>query len=621
VITDPVSSVDPITFEVVRGGLLTTAGEIKAGVMHSAMSPIVALGADLSCGVADATGRLVAQGQDIPAQLGALPMSIRATLDAMAGVDFEEGDAVISNDVYTMGANHLNDVLMIYPVFVDGSIVAYSAARSHWSDIGGVSAGSVNPAINEIYADGLRIPAIRLFRAGVLQEELASLILLNVRNPRERRWDMFAQYAGCRTGARSVERLCRKYGSDVVSQCMDKLLDYSERRLREGVKGLPDGEYSAEDWLDGDGIEERPVRLAAKVTVKGEDLSIDFEGSSPQVKGGMNAAWAATWGMAHYVVKGVIDYRIPSNEGCYRAVRVTSPKGTIVNPIEPAAAATGGLSETVNRVVDLLLMCFTQADPSRTPAGSMGTSGILAFRGPEKSEERRWYLGRRMAMESLTQRGGYGARSRLDGINGIGGHLGNTSHASMEVFESGVPVRVKRWEIMADSGGAGRQRGGCGLEYEYEVLGDDYELLSMAGRGHVPAAGFHGGRAGSRTSFNLKEPGSEWRSLGLLQPGLPITAGTVVNWKMPSGGGFGPPWERDPDAVLADVLDGYVSVAAAESDYGVVVGPDGTIDAAATAERRRVMALEPVAVVERGDITWTPRGPNGPPPDRSPGSS
>jgi N-methylhydantoinase B len=597
-------TVDPITFEVVRGGLLTTAAEIKASVMHSAMSPIVALGADLSCGVSDGDGRLVAQGQDIPAQLGALPMSIRATLDALDGIVLGEGDAVISNDVYTMGANHLNDVLMIYPVYFDGEIVAFTAARSHWSDIGGVSAGSINPTINEIYADGLRIPASRLFRAGQLQEELANLILLNVRNPRERRWDMFAQYAGCRTGARSIIRLCRKYGAETVKMCMDALLDYSERRLREGVANLPDGKYSAEDWLDGDGIEEVPIRLAATLTVAGDDLSIDFSGSAPQVRGGMNAAWAATWGMAHYVVKGVIDYRIPSNEGCYRAVEVTAPKGTIVNPNAPAAAATGGLSETVNRVVDLLLMCFAQAAAERTPAGSMGTSGILAYRGPEMSEDRRRYLGRTVAMQSLTQRGGYGARSAYDGINGIGGHLGNTSHVSMEALESAIPVRVTRWEILRDTGGPGRRRGGCGLAYEYEVLADDYELLAMAGRGHVPAAGFAGGHAGTRTTFSLQAPDKPPTAPGLLQAGLKVEKGTVVKWQMPAGGGFGPPWERDIDDVVLDVRGGYVSESAAAEIYGVVFTADRLIDGVATRDRRTKLSGQTVHGIDRGNVTF-----------------
>jgi N-methylhydantoinase B len=594
--------VDPITFEVVRGALLTLAGEIKASVMHTAYSTVVAVGGDLSCGVSDGRGRLVAQGQDIPAQLGALPLSIRATIETIGLEKMGPGDAFISNDPYAAGSNHLNDVLMVMPVFAEGRLVAFSAARSHWLDIGGPNPGAMNTRVRDIYSEGLRIPPVAVYRDYRYQDHVGRLVLLNTRNRTEREWDMRAQFAGCMTGERGIHRLCERYGTDVVVECMSTSLDYSEQRLRSCIAQLPDGVYRFEDWMEGDGFTDYPVKLACAVTIRGEEIAVDFSGTDPQVKGGLNAAWAVTEGITHYVIKAVTDYTIPSNEGCQRPITVTAPAGCVLNPIEPAPCSSGGTSETASRLADLLIGCFAQAVPERVLAASSGTSGVAMLSGPDPDAERGRLLRRDTVVQLETHRGGLGARPEQDGVNGIAVHIGNTRTTPVEMLEFWAPLRVRRWEMVPDSGGAGRRRGGTGTVREYEVLGEGWTFTILGERARVPAFGIEGGLAGGIAAYVVEQPGHEPTALNSKHPMTELAEGARLTVQVAGGGGFGHPFDRDPDLVLRDVQDGVVSVDAAVRDYGVVVIDGMTVDREATARLRA--DRDDTGRLDRGDIRY-----------------
>jgi N-methylhydantoinase B len=587
--------IDRIAAEVIRSGLETVALEMRTAIMRTAYSPIVAMGGDLSVSIGDAQGQLVAQGKDIPAQLGAMPYSFALMLEPWRD-RLEPGDVVVGNDPYLGGSNHINDVCMIMPVY-DGDLhLGYVATRVHWTDIGGGTPGSFNTRVADMYGEGLRIPPVRLYRNYEPVSEIWQLILANVRGAGEREWDARAGFAGCIVGERGLQRLARRHGTERLAAAMSEAITYSERRLRARIRGVPDGDYNAVDWVEGDGWEETAIRLEATVRVRGADVEIDWTGTDPQVRGGVNLSLPTTSGIGVYATRAVLDPTVPANAGMFAPVRTVAPEGTLTNPRAPAPSQTG-VSETGQRAADLLMMCFAQAVPQQTIAGTYASAAMTIIEGPDLADWRRRALRRERSTVMELAPGGMGARAGKDGISGIKVHTGNTRTQPVEIVEFVSPVRMLYWRRVPDTGGAGRQRGGCSAEKEFRTLADGVNFTSVVERTAIRPFGLLGGRPGAPGKL-ARNPGPEEQVLPSKHPPLRLGKGERFLLRPAGAGGFGAPWERAPSLVLDDVLDGYVTAAGALRDYGVVIGADGTVDQAATTVAREALAAQAVPTAE-----------------------
>jgi N-methylhydantoinase B len=610
--------IDPITAQVIRSGLETVALEMRTAIMRTAYSPIVAMGGDLSVSIGDRNGRLVAQGKDIPAQLGAMPYSFALMLEPWRD-RLGPGDVVVGNDPYLGGSNHVNDVCMIMGAFDGDEHLGYVATRVHWTDIGGGTPGSFNTQVADMYGEGLRIPPVRLYRDYEPVQEIWDLILANVRGAGEREWDARAGFAGCVVGERGLTRLAQRHGRQRLRMAMAEAIDYSERRLRGRIAGVPDGEYGAQDWIEGDGWVHQPIRLQVAIRVQGDGIEVDWTGTDSQVRGGVNLSLPTTSGIGVYATRAVLDPGVPANAGMFAPVVTIAPEGTLVNPRPPAPSQTG-VSETGQRAADLLMMAFAQAVPERVIAGTYASAAMTIIEGPDLVEWRRRALRRDRSTTMELAPGGMGARATKDGISGIKVHTGNTRTQPVEIVEFVSPVRMLHWRRVPDTGGAGTWRGGCAAEKEFRVLADGVNFTSVVERTAIIPFGLYGGRPGAPGRL-ARNPGAQEQLLPSKHPPVRLSKCERFLLRPAGSGGFGPPWKRPAERVLADVLDGYVTIEGAQRDYGVVIGADGTVDEAATATARVRLAAEPRPGAEpawdRGQ--WTYGGLSWPPSDPGPG--
>jgi N-methylhydantoinase B len=594
-------AVDPITLEVIRGGLLSIGDEISNLMIRAG-------GLDLSAGICDANGRLVAAGQNFvhPVQLGALPVAIAATFQQIPPDAFKPGDVVISNDVFVAGGSHLPDVLLLAPIFSDGERVAFLGARTHWMDIGGNTPGSVEMLkAREIYGDGLRIPPIKIYHEGVLDDDLLSLITLNTRNQAQRRLDFARQVGSCQIGMQRVKSICDKYGPTVFKKALQHALDYTERRLRAIVSELPDGVYRADDWVEIDGIRERPLRLAVTATISGDGIAIDLQGTDAQLPFvGFNAPFGPTNAMVLYAVKCALGPDIPLNDAFQRVISVAAPKGTAVNAQPPAACGgvTGG-TELVSRLTEVVIAALAQAAPDRVVA-SCGSHVLVSLHGIDPDPDRRKLFGRDEGVAQLMlafelHRSGYGARPSLDGVTSISAYIGNDSCLTCEEIEIRSPLRIGLYEIREDSAGAGRTRGGFGVRRSFEVLSDDVAVTFLVGHSKTKPYGLFGGTAGMSARVRVEAPDGhaadvEWAETRALSRGTRFTVESA------GGGGYGPPAERPIAAVLNDVGQGYYGLEVAQSVYGVVIDSAGECDEAKTKRKRADMSRREPTPIDRG---------------------
>ena len=575
--------IDQVTYQVMHGGLQALAQEMKVSVMRTAYSPVVASGGDMSAGLADVNGRVVAQGQDIPAQLGALPSSFDAMLEGWHG-KLQPGDVLIGNDPYLCGSNHINDVCLIMPAFSGEELLGYVCTRTHWMDIGGATPGSFNARVADMYAEGLRIPTVLAYRNYEPVRDVWELIFANVRGRTEREWDLRAAFAGCSTGEHGLQRIAARYGVDAVKQVMDRAVDDTERRVRARIEAVPDGRYTAVDWFEGDGWEDKPIRLEVAIEVEGDQVRMDWSGTGDQVKGGVNLPMSSTIGVGIYALKAVLAPDVVPNAGMWAPLTVTAPLGSFVNPRQPAPTQ-GSAAETIQRCADLLVTCLAQAVPDQAMAGTFASATVLILEGRDPLEWRREVLKRERAVFMDNSPGGMGGRISGDGVSGIKVHTGNARVPSIESVEFALPVRALRWERVADTGGAGRERGGNGVAREWEML-DEVNATLMAERAHIPGVGLLGGSAGATARYVVNSGLDSERVLPSKTPPISLKKGDRYLLQSAGGGGYGSPFEREAQRVLRDVLDGYVSAEAAAEKYGVVIRDDQSIDDEATARLR-----------------------------------
>ena len=538
--------IDPIELEIFKNLFHSIAEEMGAALRRTAFSPNIKERRDYSCAVFDGDGEVIAMGDHMPVHLGSMPMSVRA---AIAACDMGAGDVVMLNDPFR-GGTHLPDITLIAPVFVNANrrpvgkvrLTSYPrrarrlpdfyvASRAHHSDVGGTYPGSMG-LCREIYQEGFRIPPVRLIRQGVMDRDVLALLLNNVRTPEEREGDLRAQIAACHTGAQRLREVCARYGINRITRAGQELLEYSARLMRAFLLQVPQGNYHAEDFLDNDGITDRPVKVAVTVTSsrKGK-VTVDFSGSDPQVEGSVNAVEAITYSACFYVFRCLLADDVPATAGLMRPIQVIAPEGTIVNARPPAAVA-GGNVETSQRIVDVLLRALAQAIPGQIPAAASGTMNNLTIGGidPRTKNPFAYY-------ETIA--GGMGARPGKDGVSGVHTHMTNSLNTPAEALEYAYPLRVRHYSLRSASGGDGEHRGGDGIIREIEVLTDCEVTLLADRRTHAPW-GLAGGEAGSagRASV-IRQNGAVEEMPGKFSTRL--RSGERIRIESPGGGGWGPP--------------------------------------------------------------------------------
>ena len=555
-IPSPDATLDPVTVEVVRNKLDGIANEMELTLLKSSFSPIVKEGLDASASLFTLEGETLAQAVAIPIHLATLIPCIQRILTEFPLDTMREGDIYCMNDPY-LGGTHLPDIAVVTPVFARGRPLAFAATMTHHQDVGGMAPGSVPTNATEVFQEGIRLPALKLREGDKFNDTLLKILRRNVRIPDTFEGDLMAQVAACTVGVRRLSALAETYGDNHLTAIFAELLDRSESMTRNALKAIPKGTYRAVDFLDNDGIElDKRIRIEVAVTVADGAMSVDFTGSSPQVRGPFNVVPSGSLAAACYVVRAITDPNIPTNGGCFRPITLHLPEGSIVNPKEPAPV--NSRTATIKRVSGAILAAFAQAVPERVPADSSGELLVLAF-GGARPDGTRYVTGELVA-------GGSGASSGKDGVDVIETDATNCMNQPAEALELDAPIRVNQVALRRDSGGAGAKRGGLGIIREYEILHGEVRFTHRGERHFIAPKGRAGGQHGAmaRTAIHRTDGTEE------IVPSKLVTtlhAGDRVVFETAGGGGYGNPAQRPAEQVRLDVADGKISSAGAET-YG-----------------------------------------------------
>ena len=582
---------DPVTLAVVRGALEQIADEMDLHLIRAAISPIISETNDCAHGLYDAqTGETIAQGgYGLPQFLANMQWTVQRVIAVAAGEGgFADGDLWIVNDPYLSGT-HLNDVVLVCPVFVEGKLFALFANTGHWMDMGGSVPGGWAPSATEIHQEGIIIPPLKLIEAGRMNEAVVRMITANVRLPQQLKGDLAAMINVFAVGRRGLDALIGKYGEPVLRGCIAEMMDRSERQMRSYIAEIPDGTYATLDWFDNDGVDDAPLPVRLAVTVAGSDLHFDFTGTAPTCRGPMNISDGTTISMCLVALKHIFP-DVPVNGGAFRPARFTIPAKSILAAEYPSPV--GGTPDVVQRVVDVVFAALAQAIPDLVPAAPFGTTGVATVSG-RRADTGGYYVA------VYPYPGGYGASRVSDGlVNGTPpGSM--AKFMSVEMSEHRYPLRFEHYAIRDGSGGPGLHRGGCGSTYAITALGDC--VVSVLGDrvDHLPP-GICGGGPAAANDVRFRIGGEEWvPPMRSKAERIALRAGDTVCLSSPGGGGYGDPLDRDLADVQADLDAGLVSRAAAEDSYGVVVARATalgdrhryTLDPAASAARRAGMKV------------------------------
>jgi len=548
---------DSIKFEVIRNGLVKVTEEMAVALRRSAYSTNIKTRADFSCAFFDRRLQTVAQAFDQPVHLGSLAELVPRVIREYGPENLAPGDAILTNDPY-LGGVHLNDITLISPVYHKDELFGYVANLAHHVDVGGGAPGSIG-AFREVYQEGIIIPPVKLVHEGKIVPDVFRLVLAQIRSKRETAGDFRAQVAANNTGVRRLSALLERLGPRTVAFYIDELIAYTERRTRAELAKLPKGVFTADGYIDSDGFTDEPVHLVTKLVIDDDGVLFDFTGSEFQRRAPVNATYAQTFSACAYVLKSLIDPDIPVNAGFYRLVRIVAPEGTVVNCTSPAPVVGGW--ETQTRLVDVIIKALASAIPDRIPAGTKAMMCQVAFGGidPRTGELYAFY-------ETIA--GGYGGRATSDGPDAVQTHGQNTENAPIEETEINYPVRINRYELVNDSEGAGKYRGGLGLRRDY-FFDHEVSFTILADRDRWGPWGLFGGLSGRKANYVLN-PGADAVELGS-KVTIQLNPGDVVSYRTCGGGGYGPPEVRDPQLVLCDVRDGKVSLERAREVYGVAI--------------------------------------------------
>ncbi len=583
-------TVDPITLEVMRNACQSVAEEMGAALIRTALSPNIKDRRDCSTAIYTAEGDLVAQAEHIPLHLGLMVSVVRKTLERYPIERLEPGDAIITNDPYISGS-HLPDVVMITPVFLDGECVALLANLAHHVDIGGMVPGGMPTISTEIFQEGIRIPPVKLRKRGELDAEIMGLIANNVRTSYEMRGDFQAQMAANNVGERRIREVISRYGVDETRFYMDAIMDYAERRMTRAIKDVPEGTFTFEDYLEGDGLTDDLLKIEASVTIGNGRIRVDFTGTDPQARGSVNSTRAVTLACVYYALKSAIGPELPSSGGTFRPVEVITPEGTLVNPRFPAPVSNANIN-TSQRITEVILGALSKIIPERVPAASTGSMSIFTVGGVDpRTNEYYSYV--------ETYGGGQGALFNADGMDGVHVHMTNTMNTPTEVIEIAYPLRVERYGLVSDSDGPGRFRGGLGLTREMTTVDHRATISIGTERRAIRPWGLQGGKQGGASASWIVQPDGKRKDLPT-KVTIQVEAGTRIVLQTAGGGGFGDPMERDPELVSQDVAEGFINTERAALEYGVAVSSAGHIDRERTENLRHPVTGSGVVLEEGG---------------------
>lgn len=551
--TDP--ALDPITLEVVRNKLEGIANEMQTTLLHSAFSPIVKEGMDCSAALFSVRAETIAQATAIPIHLATMIPALQAVLDKYPATGMSGGDVYILNDPYS-GGTHLPDITLFVPVFAQGRVVAFSVTTVHHQDVGGMAPGSIPTNATEIYQEGLRIPPLKYIDAGQVNETLQEMLKLNIRLSETFMGDLDAQLAACTVGARRLVELCGVYGADAVERMFSRLLDRSEAMTRDALRRLPSGTFRYVDWLDNDGVDlDKRVRIEVAATVGDGSIHFDFTGTDAQLRGPLNCVPSGAYAAAYYAVRALTDSTIPTNAGCFRPVTLHLPGGSLVNPRAPAAV--NARTATIKRICGAMISAFAEAVPDRVPAPSAGLSVMLAFGGKRAD-------GTPFIVSELVC-AGTGASARTDGVDCMQTDGSNSMNLPVEALCLDSPIRVKRFGLRTDSGGAGRMRGGLGVIREYEFDTDGIRLTFRGERHFTAARGASGGNDGAMSVATIyRKDGTVER---ISKAVTTVSRGDRLVLETAGGAGYGDPHKRDGKLLAEDIANGKVGKAAAQAIY------------------------------------------------------
>ncbi len=552
------AEIDPFTLAVVHGALVGIARDMKVMTMRTAYTQLWKEQGDLSCCLMDGDGEIVAQDPNgFPVHVTTMPVQLKGAIAAIGRDRLEPGDVIATNDPY-LGGTHLPDVLVARPLFHAGRIVAFACNRGHWADIGGMGPGSYSPASSDIHQEGLMIPPVKLYARGEPVEGVVDLVMGNIRNRRVGHGDLRAQIASTGMAARRVAALVERYGAGTLATAMTAIVDRAEEMTRARIAAFRDGVSHVRDRLDGDGLTPEPRFVDVKVTVSGSDIEVDLSGSDPQSAGGINCSASATASAVQYAVKAMTDPQNPPNAGSYRPIRVVTRKGTLVDAEPPASMV--GFGEVSYRVMDATVAALAPLVGEKAVAAGSGSTGTVVVAGPRPGG------GSFVSIELAS--GAWGARAHADGIDAMRYGPGNAGHIPIEADEMENPFLFEAYEIVPDTGGAGRFRGGNGFVRAFRVMAGGARICLCTDRDVTAPPGLFGGHAGTPARFVLDPGTPDERVLPSKTPYVALARGTLVHLQSAGAGGLGDPAERDEAAIARDIADGKVTRAHALSAYG-----------------------------------------------------
>lgn len=568
--------IEPVQFEVVRNALDTLVDEMALTILRTAYSGIVKDAMDFSTGFADRSGETIAMGLTIAFHVGSFPSAVRSILRKFDGRIYPD-DVYIMNDPYTSGGIHLPDVYVIKPVFAEEELQGFSCTVAHQTDIGGIVPGSNSTDSHEIYQEGLRIPTTKLYERGIANETMFDLLATNVRVPDKVLGDVRAEIAAANMGERQFLDLVERYDAPTLRRYMNAILEYSERRVRQEISSLPDGTHEFTHYIDGDNIETGDVIIKLKMVIEGDGILVDFTGSSPQVKAGINSPFPFTESAVWGGIRQIMDPDIPNSSGSHFPIVVTAPEASVIKPVLPAPCGARGI--VGYRIMECVWGALSQAVPDRVPADGEGGNTIISIGGYDS--ERKPF-----AFVDLFA-GGRGGRPNGDGPLGTPHAGGNSANTPVEIAEVESPVRIEEYGILPDSAGPGKYRGAPSIVRDVRLLEDEAVLQLRSDKRRNLAFGLHGGKSGS-SSWNIVNPGLDDEHIITPMGVGTMKRGDVIHHIMASGGGWGDPLERDPELVLRDVRNDVYTINYVRSEFGVVINPDTLeIDVKASEELRR----------------------------------
>ncbi len=551
--------VDTVTVEVIRHSLEYIAEEMGIRLRNSAYSPNIKERMDHSCAVFDDKGRVLAQAEHIPTHLGSMAWGVKETLKYMTGegIELREGDVLITNNPYISGT-HLNDVLAIAPIIIDGELLGYVASKAHYVDVGGKVPGSIASDSIEVLEEGLTIPPVKIMEGGRLRRDLLKLILANVRSPEVIVGDLRAQIAAMDTGRRQVVELVRKYGLETIRETFNEIIGYVEKITRSRIRRLPDFDVWAEDYLEDAGVEGGDAVIRVRVIKQGDKIIVDYTGSSPPVPAPLNTPLGVTIASTTFTLKTILDPELPVNDGFYHAVEIKAPRKTIVYAEYPAPV--GASIETAQRIVDVIYLALSKAIPDRVPAGSCGSMNNLLIGGVSYKEGKTWAFYETIA-------GGYGGRKGLDGVDASHCNMTNTMNTPIEVIERELPLLFTRYELRPSSGGAGQWRGGMGVIRSFKILAPKAKVTVIGERVRHSPYGLLGGKPGKPARYYIVKKNGE-KIMLKSKDTIVVEQGDEVVIETAGGGGYGPPERREEGKIVEDYENELITLEEIEKVYG-----------------------------------------------------